>query len=158
MDSSPRDRTRELATFLAELEYEQLPRTVVDHAKSCILNAVGCALGSSDCKPRQVACETFLSGEVLQGAKVARVLGRPERTDVQTAAFLNGIAFTAADYDDTHLRTVVHPSATPLAAILAWAEVHQLTGKEVILALVAGVEAQCAVGNAISPSHYKAGW
>ena len=158
MGNPLRDRTRELADFLATLTYERIPQTVISHAKSCILNAIGCALGSSDCKPRAIACDTFLTSSILHGPKVAHVLGSAESTDVQTAALLNGIALTAADYDDTHLRTVIHPSATPLAAILAWAEAHHMSGKDVILAFVAGVEAQCAVGNGISPLHYEAGW
>lgn len=157
----PRDETLALATFLSELTYEQLPTEVVEHAKACILNAVGCALGSANAAPRQKAIAALSFGNQTGqpgSSQLATVIGRAERVNVQTAAFLNGVAVTTADYDDTHLRTVIHPSGTPLAAILPWAEIHHLSGKEVILALVVGIEAQCAVGNAISPSHYADGW
>ena len=158
MDANTKDETAELAAFLSQLTYDQLPEKVVDHAKLCILNALGCALGSSDCQPRLKALKALQPIESAQDVTAATILGRAERSDVQTTAFLNGIALTAADYDDTHLRTVTHPSATPLAAILPWAETQGISGKELMLAFVAGVEAQCAVGNAICPSHYKDGW
>lgn len=159
-DLKPQDETLALATFLSELIYEQLPAEVIEHAKACILNALGCALGSANAEPRRKAIEALIFDKIerLGVSQGATVIGRGERVDVQTAAFLNGVAITTSDYDDTHLRTVIHPSGTPLAAILPWAEVHHLSGKEVILALVVGIEAQCAVGNAISPSHYADGW
>ena len=86
------------------------------------------------------------------------MLARPERTDLQTAALLNGIAITTADYDDTHLQTVIHPSGTVLAAILAWGEVNHMSGKEVVLAFAVGIEALLRIGIAISPGHYTIGW
>ena len=71
---------------------------------------------------------------------------------------MNGIALTNADYDDTHLRTVIHPSGAVLCAILAYGELKRLSGKEILLAFVVGVEAQLRIGNSISPGHYKVGW
>ncbi len=158
MDANSKDETAQLAAFLSQLTYDQLPVKVVDHAKLCILNALGCALGSCDCEPRLKAIKALQPTKPLEDDSTSTILGRAERSNVQTAAFLNGIAFTAADYDDTHLRTVIHPSATPLAALLPVSETLRLQGRDLILAFVAGVETQCAVGNAISPSHYKDGW
>ena len=158
MDASSKDETAQLAGFLSQLTYDQVPRKVTDHAKLCILNALGCALGSSNCEPRLKALRALQPLAPLQDGTAATIIGRTERADVQTASFLNGIAFTAADYDDTHLRTVIHPSATPLAAILPITETTVISGKDLILAFISGVETQCAIGNAISPSHYKDGW
>ncbi|KIW22563.1 uncharacterized protein PV07_10849 [Cladophialophora immunda] len=146
------DHTAKLARFLSQLDYEDLPEQVVEQAKRGILNSLGCGLGSS-----QVSSTQKVLGLIKQ-ADQASLLGRVERASVEDAALLNGIALTAADYDDTHLRTVIHPSGTPLAALFSWAEHHHLSGKEFLLAFVCGVEAQCAVGNAISPGHYRDGW
>lgn len=159
------DETLALATFFSQLSYEDLPEGVILHAKASILNALGCALGSANAEPHRKAFAALISsvsplagGTTTGTPNAAAILGHSERTDVNTAAFLNGIAITTADYDDTHLRTVIHPSGTALAAILAWAEPHHLSGKEIILAFVTAVEVQCAVGNALSPSHYANGW
>jgi 2-methylcitrate dehydratase PrpD len=156
-----KDETHELATFLSQLTYKQLPNEVVDIAKASILNIIGCAIGSSDASPRRKAIAALLPDKVLENpsaAQAATIWGRPERTDVETATILNGIAATARDYDDTLLRTVIHPSCTAITAVLPWAEVHHLSGKELILGFVAAFETQAAVANAISPSHYDNGW
>ncbi|EXJ80940.1 hypothetical protein A1O3_07228 [Capronia epimyces CBS 606.96] len=156
-----KDNTHELATFLSHLTYDQLPQEVVDVAKASILNIIGCAIGSSDISPRRKAIAALLPGKLLEdpsAAGAATIWGRPERTDVETATILNGIAATARDYDDTLLRTVIHPSCTAITAVLPWAEVHHLSGKELILGFVAAFETQAAVANAISPSHYDNGW
>ncbi|KIX92783.1 uncharacterized protein Z520_11446 [Fonsecaea multimorphosa CBS 102226] len=146
------DHTAKLAHFLSHLAYEDLPDRVVEQAKCGILNSLGCGLGSSRASSTQ---KVF---PLIKQADQASLLGRVERASVEDAALLNGIALTAADYDDTHLRTVIHPSGTPLAALFSWAEHHHLSGKEFLLAFVCGVEAQCAVGNAVSPGHYRDGW
>jgi 2-methylcitrate dehydratase PrpD len=147
--------TEYLASFLSSLTYDSLPPQVVQHAKASILNAIGCALGGASATPAVKARKAVLP---LTAAQTSTILGRPERTDIQTAALVNGIALTNADYDDTHLKTVIHPSGAVLCAILAWGEQHQLSGKEILLAFVIGVEAQLRIGNAISPGHYTNGW
>ena len=147
--------TQALCEFLATLSYEQIPPAVIYHAKASILNALGCALGGANAPSALKARKALLP---LSTATKSTVLGYSERTDLQTAAFLNGVALTNADYDDTHLRTVIHPSGAVLCAVLAWGEVHRLSGKEILLAFISGVEAQLRIGNAISPGHYMLGW
>jgi len=161
MDNTlPADETLRLATFLSNLTYEDLPPDVIQQAKSSILNILGCALGSAHDEPCEKAVAALLPLDPREDAssRVATIWGRRERTNLQNAAILNGISATTADYDDTHLRTVVHPSRTSIAAVLPWAETHHLSGKELILAFVVAVEAQCAVALAISPSSYNNGW
>ncbi|RFU27219.1 hypothetical protein B7463_g9108, partial [Scytalidium lignicola] len=150
------DETLALATFFSNLSYNDLPPEVITHAKASILNALGCALGSANADPHRKAFAALVLEEDNNAA--ASILGHSERTDINTAAFLNGIAITTADYDDTHLRTVIHPSGAALAAILSCGESRRVSGQEVILAFVTAVEVQCAVGNTISPSHYTDGW
>ncbi|OAL35850.1 hypothetical protein AYO20_04756 [Fonsecaea nubica] len=146
------DHTARLAHFLSQLEYDDLPEQVVEQAKRGILNSLGCGVGSSQASSTQ---KVF---GLIKQTDQASLLGRAERASVEDAVLLNGIALTVADYDDTHLRTVIHPSGTPLAALFSWAEHHHLSGRDFLLAFICGVEAQCAVGNAISPGHYRDGW
>ena len=159
-NGQPNDQTLELATFLSQLTYCQLPQEVIDQAKLSILNILGCALGSACASPRRKAIAALLPADPWEksASEVATIWGRAERTDLQTAAILNGIAATTADYDDTHLRTVVHPSCTSITAVLPWAETHHSSGKDAILAFVVALETQCAVALAVSPSSYDNGW
>jgi len=147
--------TETLCQFLASLTYEDIPSEIIYHAKASILNALGCALGGAAASSSVKARKALLP---LSTSTTSTVIATAERTDLQTAAFLNGISLTNADYDDTHLRTVIHPSGAVLCAILAWGEVHKLSGKEILLAFIVGVEAQLRIGNAISPGHYTIGW
>jgi aconitate decarboxylase len=148
-------QTAQLTTFLSNLKYSDLSPSLIHHAKSSILNALGCALGGSTASP---AVKARLATLPLSTSNTSTILARPEKTDFQTAALINGIALTNADYDDTHLRTVIHPSGAVLCAILAWGELHHLSGKDILLAFIVGVEAQLRVGNSISPGHYEVGW
>ncbi|KEF59442.1 uncharacterized protein A1O9_04286 [Exophiala aquamarina CBS 119918] len=149
------DHTLLLAEFLSKLTYEDLTQQVIIQAKKSMFNSLGCGLGYAQHGPAEKAFSMIQAG---RARGEATILGRKERTGVEHAILINGIALTTADYDDTHLKTVIHPSGTPLAALLSWAEVNHISGKEFLLAFICGVEAQCAVGNAISPAHYRDGW
>lgn len=154
---SPNDPSEQsqLSHFLSTLQYESIPPSVLAHAKSSILNALGCAIGGSLASS---ALKSRAATLPFSTSETSTLLGCTEKTDFQTAALLNGIALTNADYDDTHLRTVIHPSGAVLCAILAYGELKRLSGKEILLAFVVGVEAQLRIGNSISPGHYKVGW
>lgn len=150
------DHTFLLAEFLSKLTYDDLPSEVILQAKKSLINVLGCGLGYARHGPAEKAFSMIQSGR--RPCEDATILGRKQRTSVENAILVNGIALTTADYDDTHLKTVIHPSGTSLAALLSWADVNDMSGTDFLLAFVCGVEAQCAVGNAISPSHYRSGW
>lgn len=75
------------------------------------------------------------------------------------------------DYDDTHLDTIIHPTGPVASALLAIAE-HQslrgvgagagaptpVSGRDFLVALVAGIEVECKLGLAVWPQHYDVGW
>ena len=149
------DHTLRLAEFLSKLTYDDLPPQVIVQAKKSVLNALGCGIGYARHAPAEKVFAVIQSGHSCEDATI---LGRHERASVENAILINGIAMTTADYDDTHLRTVNHPSGTSLAALLSWAETNHMSGQDFLLAFVCGVEVQCAVGNAISPAHYRDGW
>lgn len=74
------------------------------------------------------------------------------------ASLMNGISSHVLDYDDTHLRTVIHPGGPVISAILALAETRTITGADFMNALVVGVEVACRIGNSVYPQHYTTGW
>jgi len=88
----------------------------------------------------------------------ATVIGRSEQVDALSAAFLNAASGNVFDFDDTHLRTVIHPTAPVAPALFALAEMRPVRGRDLLLAFALGVEIECRLGNAIAPEHYARGW
>jgi 2-methylcitrate dehydratase PrpD len=124
-------------------------------AKRSILNFIGTALAGC----REDAIEIALASlQEFSGPRQATLIGRTERLDALGAAFINAAGGNVADFDDTHLRTVIHPTAPVAPALFALAELRRVSGAELLLAFALGVEIECRIGNAISPEHYARGW
>ena len=146
---------------------EQLARFVVEHpsrgwndavdaeAHRTFANWAGCAIGPSGHETVQAALQAV---QTLQPAPQAALLGRRERVDIASAALLNGISSHTWDFDDTHLKTIIHPAGPVVPAALALCEHLGLSGRALIDALVLGIEVSCRVGNAVYPDHYDRGW
>jgi len=128
----------------------------VDHeGHRTFLNWVGCAVGAAT----HDAMRAALAGvQMLQPAPQATVLGRRERVDMAGAALLNGISSHTFDFDDTHLKTIIHPAGPVASAALALAEHLGASGRALIDALVLGIDVSCRIGNVIYPEHYDRGW
>ena len=81
------------------------------------------------------------------------------RTDAAHAALINGIASHVHDFDDTHLDTIIHPTGPVVSALVALAEWKgRISGQDFLVALIAGIEAECKVGLSVWPEHYDVGW
>ncbi len=147
--------TRRLARYLVASRPGDLPAKVRAHGVCSFVNWLGCAVGGS----RHPAVDIAYSAlSPFAGAEQASILGRDTRTDVMTAALLNGIGSHVFDYDDTHLKTVIHPAGPVASAIMALSEFRGISGAEFIHALVLGIETECRIGNAVYPDHYDIGW
>ena len=147
--------TRILAKYIVNGKYEDLPPAVRKEGVRTLLNWVGVAVGGChhETVDNAVAALTPFSGPAQ-----ATLLGRGERFDIMTAAFINGISSHIFDFDDTHLKTIIHPAGPVVSAILAYSEYRPVTGIDFLNALVLGVETECRIGNAVYPDHYDRGW
>lgn len=96
--------------------------------------------------------------QVLDPAPQAQVPGRRERVDMGSAALLAGIASHTFDFDDTHLKTIIHPAGPVASALLPLAEHRHSSGRALVDALVLGIDVSCRVGNVMYPDHYDRGW
>jgi 2-methylcitrate dehydratase PrpD len=128
----------------------------VEHeAHRTFLNWVGCAIGAS----RHASVEAALAASRELGPSAqATVLGRDEQLDMASAALVNGIASHAFDFDDTHLKTIIHPASPVASAALALGEHLGMSGRQLVDALVLGADVACRIGNMIYPDHYDRGW
>lgn len=147
--------TRRLAEFVANHPSRGWSDQVEHDAHRTFLNWLGCAIGAAN---HATLAAALAAVQELQPAAQATVLGRTERVDIGDAAFLNGISSHTFDFDDTHLKTIIHPAGPVASAILALAEKIGASGRQLIDALVLGVDVSCRIGNMIYPEHYDRGW
>ncbi|HEY8245266.1 MAG TPA: MmgE/PrpD family protein, partial [Casimicrobiaceae bacterium] len=147
--------TRTLARFVATHPSRGWSDAVDHEGHRTFLNWVGCAVGAAD----HDAMRAALAGvQMLQPAPQATVLGRNDRVDMASAALLNGISSHTFDFDDTHLKTIIHPAGPVASAALALAEHLGASGRALIDALVLGIDVSCRMGNLVYPDHYDRGW
>src|SRR6476620_3118607 len=147
--------TQSLARFVADTRWEDIPEQARHEAKRALLNFFAVAIAGCRTEPVELALKSLAE---FSGGKQATIVGRSERIDALSAAFLNAAGANVFDYCDTHLPTVVHPTAPLAPALLALAELRRVTGPELLLAFVLGFEIECRVGAAVSPGHYPKGW
>jgi 2-methylcitrate dehydratase PrpD len=150
-----KDVTRALAHYLVTANYDDLPANVRKEGVRTLLNWVGVAIGGSRHQTVDIAVSALAP---FSGPAQASLFGRRERFDIMNAAFINGVSSHIFDYDDTHLKTIIHPAGPVASAILALSEMQPVSGKEFLNALVLGVETECRIGNSVYPNHYGVGW
>lgn len=153
--AAPTDVTRTLARYAISARKEDIPQKVRHEAARTLLNYIGCALGGSTHESVNIAISAL---SPFSGPAQASIIGRKERLDILHTSLMNGISSHVLDYDDTHLKTVIHPGGPVISAILALSETRTITGADFMNALVVGVEVACRIGNAVYPQHYNTGW
>jgi 2-methylcitrate dehydratase PrpD len=147
--------TTRLAEFACATRWEDIPEPVRHEARRSLVNYVAVALGGSRDPTIESAVRTFAE---LRAGNQARLIGRSERFDPYNAAALNAMAANVHDFCDTHIPTIVHPSAPVFPALFARADCAPVRGQDLLRAFVVGVEVECRIANAISPWHYARGW
>ncbi|MDO8836676.1 MAG: MmgE/PrpD family protein, partial [Vicinamibacterales bacterium] len=126
-----------MAAFAAATTFASLPREVVESFTHRVLDTLGiCAAATAldtSAMATRVAAAWGGSGE-------ATVIGHPGRLPAPAAAFVNGVLAHSLDYDDTHLPSVLHPSASIVPAALAVGEATKASATEVAAAAAVGYE------------------
>jgi 2-methylcitrate dehydratase PrpD len=158
MDSTIVDEskvTQVLANFVVSSKADDIPEHVYTEATRSFLNWAGCAVGGSI---HPTLDRTLAAIRPFAGEGQATVLGRGEKLDLLHTALLNGISSHVFDFDDTHLRTIIHPAGPIASALTPLAETRPMTGREFLHAFILGVEVECRIGNSVYPEHYDRGW
>lgn len=152
------DVTRQLAEFAASIKTADLPAPVVKRTSQLVLDQCGIALRA---RHEAAICAPIvrLLGRFGMGEGLCTVVGDPRSCAPPAAAFFNGCLGHALDFDDTHARGSIHPSAPIVAAALAAAETAGVDGAELVAGIVAGYEVQIRLSLALNPSaHYARGF
>lgn len=156
--------TAAASRFITEAELADVPEAVRLAARRSILDGLGLALAGS-CSDAAALARAEVTDYGCNNGE-ASVLGTGLRLPVRFAAFLNGLAIHADDYDDTQLAVrpdrvyglLTHPTAPVLPATLAIAEAGQKDGAFLLLSYLVGMEVETKFAEAIDPRHYEAGF
>lgn len=127
-------QTEAVATWIAELNWNDLPSSVISQAKRCFIDHLGCVAGGTQSEPGRIAADAAVN---WGGPPEATIVGSAQRVAARHAAFANATAANALDFDDTYYG---HPGATTFPAALAAAEKWQRSGKEFLIAAILGYE------------------
>ena len=147
--------TARLCQGIVDRAQQPLAPDVSRATERSLLNVIGTAVGAA----RSDAMEALITyADRTGGTGSVPVLGRRDSLVPSLAALAVGVAAHYDDFDDTHLATVIHPSAACLGALLAVGIPEDVDGVSALAALAWGIEGQLRVGVAISPSHYDTGW
>ena len=136
---------REISRFAARVRDGEVEPDVLRDARRRVTDIIGIALAASGMEPARVV------GEVVErwgGEERASAIGRSSRYPATGAALLNGTLAHTLDFDDTHLPSVLHPSAAVVPAALAAAEGSGGSGRDLLAAVAAGDELVVRAGMA----------
>lgn len=136
--------TRALSKYICSSEFYRLPPEIQHEGVRAFVNWVGGAASGSREDIVQQALEVLME---FNGAATSTIVGRRERLDALNATFINSMSSGALAFNDTHFRTVAHPTSSVAAALLALSERRPVTGEAFVHALILGDEVQCRIGN-----------
>ncbi|MDQ2763441.1 MAG: MmgE/PrpD family protein, partial [Pseudomonadota bacterium] len=137
MEQPAATQSRRLAEFAHSLRFEDIPSEVIEKTKDHMLDALGIALASTGF---EYASATRSGVAALGGSGEATVLAYGDRLPPADAALANGVLIHGLDFDDTHVTAIYHATAPALAAVLPAAQVVGASGRELLVALVIGLE------------------
>jgi 2-methylcitrate dehydratase PrpD len=147
--------TKRLAEFVVDTRSRDIPTAVLAGSRYALIDTLGCALAGT----LEPAAELAAQWAQEMGAQgKATVWGRNLSTSAAEAAFANGIAGHALDFDDSLPSLRGHPSTTMAPAALAVGEVAGSSGADVLAAFALGLEVAGKLGRALGPGHYVRGW
>ena len=143
--------TRALARFVTSTRQEDLPPDVMELAKMCFLDWLGCALIGSTTETGHIF---FGLARELGGAAEATIVGGA-KTSSLNAALVNGATSHELEFDDVHRASISHPGAPVIPAALAAAERMSASGAEFLASIVVGYDVALRIGEGVNPSHYR---
>ena len=147
--------TEQLAAFVVDTAFTDVPSQAYARAKEAILDGLGCALVGSPTTVGQM-----ITRYVRQRSEAthAAVIGSGFKSSAPLAALANGTMAHALDYDDVNWHMNGHPTVPLLPAVLALGQEVRASGEEVLLAYALGFEVECKLGLGVNPRHYDLGW
>lgn len=158
MSGATETGTSRFAGFVERCSFEQLPSIVVQQTKAVIYDGLGALLAATS--PR------YDIGDVLVrfvrdtgGTPESQIIGTALRTNCTTAAVVNGTLGYYCDIESHHPGAIMHAIAVVGPAALAVGEKLRRSGRDVLTAIVVGIDVACRVSSALGgPALYARGF
>lgn len=142
-----------IAKWVTALRYDDLPEEVVERTKLLILDQLGLQLlGATLPNVRPV----LRLADAQPGKAEVTLAHSGTRTTVSQAAWVNGTLGHSAEYDDAH-PLAWHTNSAVIPAAFALAEREAASGRDLITAVVAGIQVMGLLGAAL-PKMVTIGW
>ena len=146
--TDPNGPTGKLATWVADLTFDDVPPNVVERAKHLLLDGVGCALVGAQLPWSRIATDAVLG---LESPGDTVVIGTGHTTSAPAAAVLNGTFIQGFELDDFHPLAPLHSGSLLIPALVSTASARPektkpIRGAELLLAAIAGFEVGPRVG------------
>jgi 2-methylcitrate dehydratase PrpD len=135
---------RRLAAF-AVATRSGVPPEVTHSVRQRTLDILGIAVAASSLDTSE-AVRAYATAE--GGRAESTAIGVTQPLPAPLAALVNGTLAHSLDYDDTHLPSVLHPSASVIPTALAMAQASGRSGEELVAAIAAGLEVCVRIGMA----------
>jgi 2-methylcitrate dehydratase PrpD len=143
------DETKTIAKHLVDLEYSSIPDHILTEMKVLLLDYLGVALGGTRTESGRIAAQ--FSRDFGEKGE-ATIIGFGYRVSAPSAAFSNAILSHSIELDDVDSLSYVHFSPPILSAALAMGEKVHSSGKDLLVALVAGCDLVARLSSAMNPS------
>lgn len=130
------DATARIARFVVETEFQKIPSEAIKMAKTALLDCLGVALAGSKESSARICAEIARQEHAKEESSV---IGQGFKSSAMQAAFANGTAAHALDFD--HSFTLMgQPTAPIIPAIISLGESLGSSGRRCLEAYVAGFE------------------
>ena len=143
----------QLATFAAQLRFEDIPAPVVRRTEDLLVDWFGSAVAGHGSRPVEALTRVVMKMGPSSGP--SEVMVNRALTSPYIAAMSNAAASHVAEQDDVHNGSVFHPATVVFSPALAMAQALGASGRQLLTAAVAGYEVGIRVGEFLGRSHYK---
>ena len=139
--------TVELAEEITALNFEQLARDDIEQIQRLILDYSAVTL----CGSVQPWGRMLTAWARQNGSGNSFLIGSGSSASASVAGMVNGTSAHGYELDDTHDKSMSHPGTVVISAALAVGNELNASGKDIMIAIVAGYEAMARVGMAANP-------
>jgi 2-methylcitrate dehydratase PrpD len=147
--------SEQIADFIVNLQYEDIPDSIVEMAKSAFCDAIGNMLYGRYSPVGEQALRYVAENNVFVGSASGVFMPDYGPVPLDAAIFAYNIMSRVADLDDGHRWAMGHPGSVLVPMAIAMGEMYGLSGKELVTALVIGYEVHICMGRIVNPSSYN---
>ena len=147
--------SEQIADFILPLRLSEIPTSVVEYGKLLLNDTFGVAMSCQELPHAAAVRKTVLD---LGSAPQCTLWGTQEKAALPDAVLYNASLIHGADYDDTHVGGIVHPSACVVSTALTVGELTGASGEQMMTAIIAGWEIIIRLGLASRGRFHDVGY